>query len=416
MNIAYLINQYPQPSHTFIRREIAALQAAGQQVDRYTLRRWPGTLLDPNDRAEQTATRAVLEGGKFAAGLRLSQSVISTLLSHPLKFFAAFRTAMSLGANSDRGRIVSLIYLAEACVLARWMKSRQTAHVHAHFGTNSTTVALLISQLGGPPFSFTVHGPEEFEKPDLLKLREKVRMSSFVVVISEFGRMLLQQSSDQKNWGKIKVVRCGLDSQFLSASRLQDRILTSNSSNRLVCVGRLSEQKGHPVLLEAAAQLAAEGINFELVLVGDGEMRNEIEQRIQTLNLTQHVRLTGWLGSDGVRKEIAAARALVLASRAEGLPVVLMESMALGKPVVATRVAGVPELVTDKIHGRLVPPGDPSALADAMKEILQLNSAELNQMGQAAIAQVSRLHDIQIESAKLAAHFTDAANSPLNGV
>ena len=415
MNIAYLINQYPQPSHTFIRREIAALEAAGVRVDRFTIRRWNGELQAPGDRAERERTRAVLEGGKFASALRLSGSAFYALLRTPVKFVKSVGQALSLGTNSDRGRIVHLIYLAEACVLVRWMRARQIDHVHAHFGTNSTTVALLLHALGGPTFSFTVHGPEEFEKPQELKLREKVEAASFVVVISEFGRSLLQKSCDQRNWKKIEVVRCGLDSEFLSSTQSANRNGGAHVGNRLICVGRLSPQKAHSVLLESAGILAKQGTDFELVLVGDGPLRSEIEEQIRELNLGEFVKLRGWLGSAAVREEILAARALVLSSWAEGLPVVLMEAMALGKAVVATRVAGVPELVTDKVHGRLVTAGDVAGLAEAMREVLQLSDEQLENIAEAAVTQVSLLHNVTTEAAKLAVHFSDVQRSKTGG-
>jgi glycosyltransferase involved in cell wall biosynthesis len=295
------------------------------------------------------------------------------------------------------------------------MRARQIDHVHAHFGTNSAAVALLVHALGGPAFSFTVHGPEEFEKPEALKLREKIAAASFVVVVSEFGRSLLQKTCDEQSWKKIQVIRCGLDSEFLSSTRRENRNGAAHIGKRLICVGRLSPQKAHSVLLEAAGMLAKQGTDFELILVGDGPLRNEIEQQIRDLNLENYVRLRGWLGGGAVREEILAARALVLSSWAEGLPVVLMEAMALGKAVVATRVAGVPELVTDPVHGRLVTAGDAAGLAEAMREVLLLSDEQLKNIADAAVAQVSLLHNVTTEAAKLAVLFSDVDRSKTGG-
>ena len=141
-------------------------------------------------------------------------------------------------------------------------------------------------------------------------------------------------------WPKVHVVHCGVG--FDVYRRLSSAL---SSAQRLVCVGRLCEQKGQLLLIEAAHRLTAEGTDFELVLAGDGELRAGIEASISHYRLQDKVRITGWISNDQVRKEILAARALVLPSFAEGLPVVLMEAMALRRPVISTYVAGIPELV-----------------------------------------------------------------------
>ena len=150
---------------------------------------------------------------------------------------------------------------------------------------------------------------------------------------------------------------------------------------RLVCVGRLAEQKGQLVLVQAAARLRDQGVPFELVLVGDGPMRAEIERLIARLDLGGHIRIAGWLDGAGVRREILASRALVLPSFAEGLPVVLMEALALGRPVISTYVAGIPELVRPRIDGWLVPPGSVEDLAEALREALAAPASRLERMG-----------------------------------
>jgi colanic acid/amylovoran biosynthesis glycosyltransferase len=182
------------------------------------------------------------------------------------------------------------------------------------------------------------------------------------------------------------------------------------SGRRLLCVGRLSEQKGHLLLLEAAAIVAAQEPTFELVLAGDGEMREPIEARIAALDLGRHVRITGWIGSDQVRTEMLSSRALVLASFAEGLPVVIMESMALSRPVVSTSIAGIPELVQSGENGWLVPAGDAQALADAMLACLRCDEAELRRMGQSARARVLSRHDANAEATRLAGLFKEHAH------
>jgi glycosyltransferase involved in cell wall biosynthesis len=202
----------------------------------------------------------------------------------------------------------------------------------------------------------------------------------------------------------VKVVHCGLDPDYFDTAAS-----APPPARRLVCVGRLTEQKGQSLLVEAAARLRASGEDFELVLAGDGHMRPAIEALIAKHNLQSCVRITGWISGDQVRREIEAARALVLPSFAEGLPVVLMEAMALHRPVISTYVAGIPELVTSGEHGWLVPAGDIDALEQAMRACLAASPADLARMGDAAFARVKERHHIDIEAAKLATLFREAA-------
>jgi glycosyltransferase involved in cell wall biosynthesis len=179
--------------------------------------------------------------------------------------------------------------------------------------------------------------------------------------------------------------------------------------SRLVCVGRLCEQKGQLLLVEAAARLVKEGRELELVLAGDGELRAPIEAAIARHALQGRVRITGWISNEQVRAEILAARAMVLPSFAEGLPVVLMEALALGRPVISTYVAGIPELVVPERSGWLVPAGDVDALADAMRAALRASPRELEALGLQGAERVRERHDARIEAAKLSALLREAA-------
>jgi glycosyltransferase involved in cell wall biosynthesis len=257
---------------------------------------------------------------------------------------------------------------------------------------------MLVCELGGTPWSFTAHGPEEFDKPKFIALPEKIRRARFVVAVSSFGRSQLFRNVTHSYWSKIKLVHCGLEPAFYQT----DATPAADGERRLVCVGRLCEQKGQLLLIEAARLLAERGTKFELVLAGDGEMRGEIETLIAKYGLKAIVRITGWISSDEVRDEILAARALVLPSFAEGLPVVLMEAMALRRPVISTFVAGIPELVETGQHGWLVAAGDVEALARSMDACLSTPMETMNRMGDAARAKVLQQHDVDKEARKLA--------------
>jgi colanic acid/amylovoran biosynthesis glycosyltransferase len=392
MRIAYLINQYPKVSHSFIRREILALEGQGFEIMRIALRGWDERPMDSADKAEQKRTRYVLRAGASA----LLLAVARMLLTRPLRFVRALLLAGRMSHRAERPFAVHVVYLAEACRIEPWLRAASIQHLHAHFGTNSAEVAMLVHILGGPPFSFTVHGPEEFDKAPLLGLGEKIRRCAFVVAVSSFGRGQLYRLAASKYWHKIKVVHCGLDQSFIESVAIP-----VPDTNRLVCVGRLCTEKGQLLLIEAARRLAVQGVNFTLVLAGDGELRPDIEALIARHQLQNNISITGWINSERVREEILNARALVLPSVSEGLPVVLMEAMALRRPVISTYVAGIPELVGAGENGWLVPAGDLDALTEAVRTCLETPTAELTRMGAAAHRRVLEKHDAEKEAAKL---------------
>jgi len=400
MRIAYFINQYPKVSHSFIRREILALERQGIEVQRIALRGWDGELQDNDDIAERSKTRYVLEDGVKG----LLKPLLEVLRAQPRRFFSALWLALGMGRRADRSWPYHLIYLAEACRVVQWLQAFGAEHVHAHFGTNSTEVVMLANALGGPHYSFTVHGPEEFDKPQFLHIGEKVRRAAFVAAVSSYGRSQLYRWVAHAHWDKVKVVHCGLEAAFHAGPPVPVPAVP-----RLVCVGRLCEQKGQLLLLEAAQKLAAQGTTFELVLAGDGEMRAEIETLIARHELQAQVRITGWISSGQVREELLAARALVLPSFAEGLPVVIMEAMALRRPVLTTYVAGIPELVRPGENGWLFPAGAVQELAAAMADCLGQPDEVLQRMGDAAHQRVLERHDIDTEAAKLASYFRAGA-------
>ncbi len=397
--IAYFINQYPGISHSFIRREILALERQGFAVQRIALRGWDSVLVDAEDLQERTKTRYVLQGGL----LPLLLAAIRTLFASPGAFFSALAIALRMGRQAARSLPRHLGYLAEACRILPWLRESGALHVHAHFGTNSAEVVMLAHALGGPAWSFTVHGPEEFDRPQSLGLGEKIRRSAFAVAVSSYGRSQLYRWIAHAQWPKVQVVHCGLEAPFYEVAAVPPP-----AAPRLVCVGRLCEQKGQLLLIEAARRLAAMDIPFELVLAGDGEMRPQIEKLIALYKLGAQVRITGWISSAQVRAEILAARALVLPSFAEGLPVVIMEAMALRRPVLTTYVAGIPELVRPGENGWLFPAGDVDGLVAAIEDFLSRSIEDLKIMGEAARLRVLARHAIDTEAALLAGLFRTA--------
>jgi glycosyltransferase involved in cell wall biosynthesis len=393
MRIAYLINQYPAASHSFIRREILALERQGHEVLRISVRGWHEQHQGEEDQLELSRTRYILRGGVVS----LAIAFLRILITRPVRLMKAVNVIRQVSRRADRPLPVHLIYLLEACVVALWLRAENSEHLHAHFGTNSAEVAMLVHELGGPRWSFTAHGPEEFDKAKFIALPEKIRRAGFVVAVSSFGRSQLFRNVSHEHWQKIQVVHCGVEPAFYEKAPNRP-----GAERRLICVGRLCEQKGQLLLIDAARQLSERGTKFELVLAGDGEMRGELETLIARYELQDVVRITGWISSDRVRDELLAARALVLPSFAEGLPVVIMEAMALRRPVISTFVAGIPELIDAGEHGWLVPAGDAEALASAMQTCLDAPPETITRMGNAARARVVERHDVDKEASKLA--------------
>ncbi len=392
MSLAYLFNSYPSPSQTFLRREVLGLEAAGIPVTRFVLRRQSGELVDADDRAEDGRIRVILEAGAIA----LAGACLSTLFERPVHFTRAFVQAIKLGSKSRRGTLRYFAYFVEACLLLRWLRAGGITRLHTHYGTNSATVALLCRILGGPPYSMTIHGPEDFDDPVGLSLGTKVAGAEFVAAISEFTRSQLYRWTDFNDWKKIHVVKLGVSPLFLNGgpSPVPD-------TKQLVNIGRIAEQKGQAILIQAAARLRDRGRVFKLVIVGDGPMRPALERLIDTLDLRGMIRITGYLSNQGVRDELLAARALVMPSFAEGLPVVFFEALALGRPVIATYIAGHPELIENGVNGWLVPAGAVEPLADAMEAVLAKDSAELEAMGRAGAQRVESEHNPRIQTQRM---------------
>ena len=400
IRVGYFVNIHPFFSQTFIRREMGALGSLGVNVIRYALRQPPEALVDADDISELDKTKYILRCGTF----EFFWSIFISFKRHPFAAIRMLRLALKIGWRSERGILRHIAYAAEAAILAAWCERDRIQHLHAHFGTNSAAIAMLARELSGIPYSFTVHGPEEFEKSAFLSLDQKLMRASFAVCVSSFGKSQLMRLSKTDQWNKIALVRCGVGRDFFESP-----MPPPVSAHRLVCIGRLDKQKGQLVLIEAARLLREEGHDFQIVLGGDGPMRAEIEKAIERAGLDRHFVITGWISGEGVKAEIAAARCLIAPSFSEGLPVVIMEAMALGRPVISTYVAGIPELVEPEKTGWLVPAGDENSLAEAMRNVLVAPVEKLTAIGIAARSRVIERHNIFTEAAKLKRLFEAAA-------
>lgn len=385
--LAYLTGEYPRASDTFIQREVAALRTLGHAVLTCSIRTTGAEhLVGPEQRAEHAGTFKVLDACK--SPLRLLRAH-ARWIARPGRYMRALRLAWQTAPKGIKGRLYNLIYFAEAGVLADELARQGVQHLHNHIAKASCTVAMLASELSGIPYSFTIHGPDIFFEPHHWRIDEKAARARFVACISDFCRSQLMSFADQAHWGRFHVIHCGVDPSRYTASR--------HAGQDLLFVGRLAAVKGVPVLLDALRSLP-EG--WHLTIIGDGPDRAALEAQAAGLP----VEFVGYKSQAEVAQALSRTDLFVLPSFAEGVPVVLMEAMASGVPVVTTRIAGVPELVEDGVHGALVPPGDADALRAAIAQALSDPDARCA-MGKAARARVATDFNITTEAARLSALF-----------
>lgn len=393
MQLAYLTTEYPKASHTFVRRELRALEDLGHDILRVSVRGCDA-VVDPADLEEAQQTKILLGSDK----LPLIMGFLKMLVFSPRKLARATRMTIAMWSCSNRNWIRHLAYLVEATKFYQLTKKHGIEHVHVHFGKNAADVARLAKSMGGPTYSMTIHGPGEFDAPVGYSLGAKVEDSEFTAAISHYGTAQLRRWVHHQHWNKLNVIRCTINDEFLS-----QRQPLETDTNQFVCIGRLTPQKGQLLLVEAVAMLVEQGVDVRLVLAGDGEIRDVLEQRIRTLGIQEQITITGWIGEADVRRHLLESRAMVLPSFAEGLPVAIMESLALGRPVISTCITGIPELLKDGANGWMITAGCVEDIARAMKEAVETPLSRINEMGVTGNARVAEQHLAETEAAKLEA-------------
>lgn len=391
--VAYLTGEYPKVSHTFVQREIEALRRQGLAVETFSIRRPAAKDILADQKAEEAATYYVLENCKRPS--TFIGAHLRRLVRSPGSYFKTLGLAWRLRQPGLKSALYQLFYFAEAVVLAQELNRRAIAHLHNHFGDSSCSVTLLANSLSDVPFSFTEHGPNIFFEAGPWRLDEKIARARFVVAISHFCRSQLMLFSRSEDWPKIAIVHCGVTPENYRAET------RSTSGQKLIYVGRVEPVKGLLVMLDAMAKVKADHPNVTLTVVGDGSSREMIEARTRELDLSGAVQFVGYKTQREVASLMTEADALVLPSFAEGIPVVLMEAMASGKPVVASRVAGVQELVEDGVNGFTVPPGDTQSLAQRIGQLIT-DPALSQRMGQAGRMKVEQEFNTDREAERLA--------------
>jgi len=399
--VAYLCSEYPAISHTFIYREIESLRRAGMTV--YTASIHRPEKLDLMTAAEQEeAANTLMVLSQPATAIAAAH--LHCLARNPGGYLKMAADAFRLLFKGPKDLVKAAAYFAEAGILLRWAHQNGITHIHEHFGNPTALVAMLMKRYGSVTFSISVHGPDIFYTVDSAMLADKVREAAFVRCISHYCRSQIMRISEVERWGHFHIVRCGIDPDLYTP-----RPEPGNAVPELLCVGRLTPAKGQHILIESCAMLAKAGVPFHLTFVGDGPDRESLKNYAQSVGIESKIIFTGALGQDKVRAHYDRADIFVLASFAEGVPVVLMEAMAKEIPVISTRITGIPELIEHKEDGLLAVPGDPEDLARQIRTLLE-NPALRRQYGKAGRQKVVAMYNQHQNNNLLVEHFKNEMN------
>jgi colanic acid/amylovoran biosynthesis glycosyltransferase len=362
--LAYLLSIYPAISHTFFLNEIAGLRKLGITIDVASINKpeWAAGGASELEANEFAATFYI----KAMTPLRMVRVLLQIIFTKPDVVFRGLRAALQLNGWNLPAAAYALFYLAEALLLGDWLRRRGHKHLHIHFGGPVATVGMLASIAWRFSYSMMIHGPEEFYDVEKFHLRQKVERAHFVLCISDYCRSQVMKVCDPAHWTKLHVVRLGVDLRIFSPVPRVDL----GDEIEIVCVGRLVSAKGHLILLRAFCRLLRRGYNLRLRLIGDGSERRAMESFVSREKLQTSVIFEGSLNHERTRQKLARADIFVLASFAEGLPIALMEAMAMEIPCISTFVAGIPELIRDGLDGLLVPASSEEALTAALERLI----------------------------------------------
>ena len=366
LRIAYLVSEYPALSHTFITTEIEELERRGHEIMPISVRR-PSRQFAPGSALGKELQRTFFLLPSVAK--RFPRAFLALGLRNPLGLLKMVKTTLQIARKASAGLVTVLAYFAEAAVLCDWMRANKLKHLHNHFGNAAAFPAMIAASSGELSYSLSVHGPDVFYNVDGEMLKEKVEGAAFVRCIGDFCRSQLCLVSDSTVWDRIELVRCGVDTERFHP-RARRKNVEGTTLPMLLCVGRLVAAKGQNVLLRASAQLHQRGLPHTLTIVGTGPDEEGLKANAEVIGIAEHVKFTGGLPPAEVHQHFSHADLFVLPSFAEGIPVVLMEAMAMEIPVISTAIAGIPELIEDRVSGRIVPPASVNALTDAIGDYL----------------------------------------------
>lgn len=379
--VAYVVSRFPRLTETFVVDEALAVVAAGADVVIHPLHRERSDVVQPTVTAlgRRVVHRRLGSPGVLAGFLR-------GLVRRPGPVVRALGTLVRDTRRSRRLLVGGLAAFPFAVDLAGRLPAAGVEHVHCHFATHPAAVGWVVHRLSGLPYSFTAHGSDLHR--DRSMLRTKVADAAFVVTVSESNRDVIVAECGAAVTDKVHVVRCGIDPDQLP--RRSRPTAARPGPVHVCCVGTLHEVKGQANLVEACRLLVAEGRDVRCTLVGDGPDRAALEEQVERAGLGGRVGITGRVARPDVVAVLEEADVLVAPSvpssdgRREGLPVVVLEAMAVGVPVVASRLSGIPEAVEHEVTGLLVPPGDAAAIAAAIGRTLDDPGAAAERVERAA--------------------------------
>ncbi len=399
-SIAYLLSNYPMLSMIFIVREVLHLRELGLRIDVASINppdRAPQGLTD--DEAAEAAHTYCLKKHGAAGALRAH---LKTLVTRPFGYLRGLRWVLRLSSLDPRRLFFHLMYFTEALMVGHWMRRKGQTHLHAHLAQQAATVGLYVRYIFNAGFSITVHGPDEFYDVRGQYLAEKIEAADFICCISSFARSQMMRCCSYDQWSKFVVARLGVDPQVFSPQPPR----VAPETFEVLCVGRLIPAKGQHVLIDAVARLALEGRRVRLRLVGLGPDETSLRERAAHIASPDCVVFDGGVNQDRIRCLYAAADIFCIPSFAEGIPVVLMEAMAMGIPCVTTHITGIPELIRDGIDGLLVAPSDLDALVSALSRLMD-DAALRQRIAGSARERIVEHYNLRRNVERLAAIFAE---------
>jgi glycosyltransferase involved in cell wall biosynthesis len=368
--LGMILKGYPRISETFISNEILLLERLGFKIHLFSMRRGRESFTHRSVR-EIAARVDYLPESLLKPLPRLLKSNLSLAARTPGPYRRALAAAWQRWRRTHKSATLKHLFQA-GYLIDRFLPHSGVVHLHAHFAHSPTSVAMFTSRLSGLPFSFTAHAKDIYTS-NPQQLSEKIALAEKVVTCTEYNRRYLLDLAGDSAPGIYRVYH-GIDTALFSDEGRSDT--TASAPYQLVTVARLVVKKGLPTVYRALERLKARGVVFRHTLIGDGEERQSILELIDQLALEGCCRWIGTQPHHVVRDHYRKAHAFVLGCEVapdgdrDGIPNVLLESMAMGVPVAATTVSAIPELITTGETGLLVPPGDAVQLAAAVERLL----------------------------------------------
>lgn len=399
-DLAYLVSRYPTLSMIFVLREVLALRGLGFRIETASINPpdRPPDQLTSQERDEAGRTYCVKCAGALGAAVAFGK----TFLTNFPGLWRGFAFTFCLAGLNLPKLFLNFMYFVEALMVGQWMRRNHQTHLHVHLASQAASVGLFVHRIFNCGYSLTVHGPDEFSDVEGHSLRQKISAANFIVCISSYTRSQLMNLSPYVHWSKFVVVRLGVDVSLFAppADKKPSEIF------EILCVGRLTPAKGQHLLIEAVGRLALQGRPVRLRLVGSGPDEQSLREHATNLRSPDTVVFEGAVNQDRIRSFYQSADVFCLPSFAEGLPVVLMEAMAMQLPCVSTTIAGIPELIRDDIDGLLVPPSDVEALTQALRRLMEDENLR-TRLGENGRTRVLEHYDIAANIQKLAEVFAN---------